>query len=150
MSLPANLIEEIRKVGAAQEVDVDEAIRSVSALVGADECVSYRIWGGPGFGQEEVLLDVYVLSKHALYCHTVYKTRSQSSCQFLDAIASVLVTAVSHPRSSYILAVFVGSEVEASRMFGGPGDLHSLEVFQGQIISERLRNRENRHASLSN
>lgn len=149
MNLPSTLIDEIRKVGIAQKVDVDEAIRSVSVLVGADECISYRVWGGPGFGQEEVLLDIYVLGGNALYCYTVLTTHVVGTCHFLDQISSVGIVSVPDSRSPYILVMRSASSTEHSRVFGNSEDLPNLERFRAAIILERLRNREKDHAQLS-
>ena len=150
MSLPANLIEEIRKVGATQEVDVDEALRSLGVLVGPDECVSYRVWGGPGFGQEAVLLDVYFLGKYALYNYTVLQAHVSGTCYFLDSIAAVSVVAVPDARSPYVLTLCGANKEEISRVFGGSKDLQGLERFRADIVSRRIRNMEDRHAHLPN
>lgn len=149
MPVPAKLIEEIRKVGVTQEnVDIDEAVRSIGVLVGIDECVSFRVWGGPGFGQEDVLLDVYVLGKLALYNYTLLKTLVQGSCSFLDTMSCVSIVTVPDARSPYVLLI-TSTGTAMSRVFGGSEDLQSLERFRADIISGRMMNRENRHAHLS-
>ena len=144
--LPQGLINRITEIGNAQRVDVAETIRSVTALIGDDECVSYRVWGGAGFGQENVLVDVYVLGRRAFYCYTVLTTHVQGSCHFLDSIPELAMAQVADERSPYLLLVFSQRE-EPTTIFGSSEDLKGLEQFRANIIAQRMRNRESRNAS---
>lgn len=142
MPAPAALIDEVRMISAAQEVDADEAMRALGVLLDDDECISYRVWGGPGFGQETVLIDVYVLGEFALYNYSVFKEYKQESCIFLDTIETIALVTVDHPRSPYVLIILASAPEERCRIFGGAGDLQRLEAFRSEIISARRKNRE--------
>jgi hypothetical protein len=135
--LPIALVDEIRAVSSAQSVDADEAIRALSVLLADDECFAYTVWGGPGYGQESVRLDVYVVGKFALYNYTVLEeNKTTRSCLFWDAVSQVSLLDVTDSRSPHILAVWT-NQGERSRVFGAPQDLRRLENLQHSIVVAR-------------
>lgn len=136
MALPTELVNEIRQVCLSQALDAVESIRALETLVGNDACQAYAVWGGPGYDQENVKLDVYLLGSLALYSYTVLDGGDvHRGCTFLDALSDMTLQDVTDSRSPHILAFW--THEERGRIFGGPQDLRRLEKLMNAIVVAR-------------
>lgn len=138
--LPADLIDAIRAASSAQDVDADEAVRAVTVLLAGEDCLGYTVWGGPGYSDDDLKLDVYVLSSRALYNYTKYADgHSVRLVLFLDGITSLGLVDVDDPRSPHVLVIETSEE--RGRVFGSQSDLRQLEEFQHKIVAAKARER---------
>lgn len=136
--MPTKLVDEIRAVCLSQEVDAEESVRGVNTLVGTDACHAYSVWGGPGYGMENIKLDVYVVGNLALYNYTANDGGAvQRHSIFLDALSMINIQDVTDVRSPYILAFW--THEEKGRIFGGPQDRQRLENLMNAIVVARSR-----------
>ena len=142
MTLPDILDSAIREVCDEQSLNADDVMRAIQALVGDDTYVDFSVWSGPGFGQENLKLDVYVLGNDCLYNYSVQADLSAGSTVLLDAVSQVGLSKVEDERSPYVLLVIYGNN--SGRLFGREADRDRMEVFSRNIIDRCLIVRNSR------
>ena len=142
MGLPADLVQEIEDVCSTQQIESREPIRAVHALIGEDTVLDHAVWGGPGYSQENLVLDVYVLGSWGLYNYAVHRDKGETAgtggCTFLDELGHVSIMKVPYPRSPHVLAMVRGS-LTTGLLFGGEDDLSRLEHFRQNLIAARAK-----------
>ena len=101
--------------------------------------LDHAVWSGPGYNQENLLLDIYILSNRIVYNYAVTKdsTISNGGCTFLEEIEYVSISKVSDTRSPYVLAILQGSN--RGYLFGGTVDQYRLERFRRNLIAARAK-----------
>ena len=142
MALPNNLLSAIREVCSEQSLDASEVIRATKELVGDDVCIDFSVWSGPGFGQETLKLDVYVLGNECLYNYSALVDTSAGSCVFLDTVGQIALARVEDERSPHVLIMSYGEN--SGRMFGLEDDRDKLEGIRRNIIAQSLIARKTR------
>ncbi len=135
MALPIELVQQIREAGKGQGIDAEAAIEEITALVGDGGCLEFSVWAGPGWHQDKLRFDVYVLGGSCLYNYSLLESASQRAAIFLDSIHAVTLLHVQDVRSPYILAYEYGGSRNPGTIFGGPDDVGRLEQFQHKIIN---------------
>lgn len=137
MTIPKNLKEQIHHACEEQELDVGRVAINVERLVADDTCLDYTVWIGSGLGQEELLLDIWVLGGRGLYNYSEFKSLSGSSVMFLDTISNIAIVELEDETSPLVL--LFGKEAEAGRVFGKADDREHLEGFRRNVAKARLR-----------
>lgn len=135
MALPGELLQQIREAAASQGIDAAAAIHSITTLVGDSVCVDYSVWAGPGWRQEGLQPDVYVVGEACLYNYLVSTSGSASGVVFLDRVQAVSLLDVQDPRSPYVLAHYSDNPESPGMIFGGPDDRSRLERVQQNLVN---------------
>lgn len=144
MALPGELLQQIRDAEASQGIDAAAAIHSIATLVGDNVCVDYSVWTGPGWRQEILRLDVYVVGESCLYNYSVFATGSASCVVFLDRIQAVTLLHIQDPISPYVLAYHIDDVEGQGMIFGGPDDRSRLERVQQNLVNACWRAKRSR------
>lgn len=133
MPVPEALASEIRATAARFDVDADEFLHSLDVLVGNDPYAAFTVFGGPGYGQPTVKVDVWVLSTDVLYNYCVLTPYPASSSvyllRWLDHLSFVEVGDANSP---YV--IFVGKGEHPGSIFGAPGEKLKTELLMKQIL----------------
>lgn len=132
MALPPELVANLTAVSKEQGVDAAETLQAVESLVGTLSPVDTLVWGGPGFGQEDVLVDVNILCEGSLLNYCVRQRAKLHAHVFLGSMASVHFNEIADTRSPYTLSLL--AEREWARVFGGPNDKERLLSFMHKTI----------------
>jgi len=135
MTLPGELLQQIREAEANQGIDAAAAIHSITTLLGDNICVDYSVWAGPGWRQEILRLDVYVVGEFCLYNYAVFTSGSASAVVFLDRVQSVTLLHIQDPVSPYVLAYHIDDVERQGMIFGGPDDRSRLERVQQNLVN---------------
>ena len=138
MALPIELVQQIREASKGQGIDAEAAIEDMTALVGDGGCLEFSVWAGPGWRQDELQLDVYVLGGSCLYNYAVHESASQGAVIFLDSIHAVTLLHVQDVRCPYVLAYEYGGSRTPGTIFGGPDDVGRLKRLQQKVTSACL------------
>lgn len=138
MSLPDNFQDEVRQTCDAQGVHYENVMRDLGRLLGEDTILDWTVWGGPGWSQEAVVLDVYALSRYLLYNYSVYNSESEpitsaASAMLLASIGDVALVSVKDQRSPYVLVLRAAGEI--GRIFANEAYLPRLDRFMHAILS---------------
>lgn len=137
MTLPETLVRRLRDA-CGTTIDASETIKAVAALLGDSECRDFMVWTGPGYGEEDLLLDVYALSDDGLYNYWLRSSGLvQASCSFWDTIASVGLSKVDDERSPLILAFAIVGQDVSGRIYGKEEDRDRLVAVLREIIELR-------------
>jgi hypothetical protein len=135
--LKERLAEDVRLASAALAVNAEEAIRAITALTGEDEYRDYTVWSGPGYGQESLRLDVYIVGAVALYNYSDLGTQGTvTSWVALDGIHTAAIVTLPDSRSPLALVLY--AERELARIFGRNEDMKQLEELRSNILKARL------------
>jgi hypothetical protein len=137
MPMPPDLAERIRAAGAAQGVNVTETIRALSLLLEDDSCFAYRVWEGPGYGYDKLLLDISVVGKRHIYNFSTLDPElrlTTSAVTFLDTVSYVHISHVEDERSPYVFAAASGDR-ELLRLFSRDDGLAELEKFCQTVVA---------------
>lgn len=137
MKIPPELVEQIHHACDEQGLDAAHVMQEVEKLVSSDSFLDYNVWVGPVLGQEELLLDIWVVGERGLYCYSEFKSLSDSSLTFLDTISSMALVEVKDERSPLVL--LFGREAEVGRLFGKADDREQIERFRRNVVKARLR-----------
>ncbi len=143
MSLAPDLTDEIRKAAESQGLDPTDALAVIEQVVGDDEVLDWFVWGGPGLSQENLTLDVYILSPGILYNYAGLKEgeiHSGMSANILASISSVSLVDVEHERSNKIIILRTASG-ETSRLFGNRDLAPKMERFMRATLKAILEAR---------
>jgi hypothetical protein len=142
MTLPGDLVQQIKLACESQGLDPEAAVASVDQLIWEDACLQFSVWAGPAWSQETLSLDVYVLGEKGLYNYAMFSSdpvTAVASVTLLDEFTTVSLATIADPRTPYMLTFQSGEQV--ARVFGGNNDLDQLERFRraalGGIIEAR-------------
>src|SRR5688572_19454585 len=118
MALPRSLLAELGKPEGSVKYDLDEVKRLLDAFIADREVFETQAWFGPAWGDENLQLDLYLLTEQYLVNHWVRSDgTSATSCIFLDSLVTVSLIEVSDKRSPYVIALY-GENGEGGRIYG--------------------------------
>lgn len=134
-SLPAPLTRQIESACRKMGIDSADALEAIPAIMGTDKMLGYSVWTGPGYQQPDVVVDIFVLGKVALYNWTRMANLTASNVTFLDSIDAIqLVSDLEGPSPEALMYTYSDG---TGSIFGKKRDHSRLRKFLQEMVRAR-------------